>query len=196
MVGNWEPAHSSGKLLSLGPRLQQRLPSDSGRHTPASLPWGVGGCLYAAGWLPFGVRSTLCSVSGRGCTVEPLAPSQESSLPFFFSPSGDPTAWVAISCWLPQIVLGAFRPGPHPKQPLCSPRLPVQLPLTVVEGASELLLCWHLQLGTSLSLLCFFLPIMLPSEILKLPTDPPVRGFPTVWKLLLHDSLPRTGPDP
>ena len=37
---------------------------------------------------------------------------------------------------------------------------------------------------------------MLPSEISKLPTDPPVRGFPTVWKLLLHDSLPRTGPDP
>ena len=31
---------------------------------------------------------------------------------------------------------------------------------------------------------------MLPSEILKLPTDPPARGFPTVWKLLLYDSLP------
>ena len=36
---------------------------------------------------------------------------------------------------------------------------------------------------------CFFL--LLPSEIPKLPTDPPVRGFPAVWKLLLlHDSLP------
>ena len=35
---------------------------------------------------------------------------------------------------------------------------------------------------------------MLPSEILKHPTDPPVTGFPTVWKLLLlHDSLPRMG---
>ena len=35
---------------------------------------------------------------------------------------------------------------------------------------------------------------MLPSEIPKLPTDLPVRGFPTVWKLvLLHNSLPRTG---
>ena len=33
---------------------------------------------------------------------------------------------------------------------------------------------------------------MLPSEILKLPTDPLVRGFPAVWKFLLfHDSLPR-----
>lgn len=28
-------------------------------------------------------------------------------------------------------------------------------------------------------------------EVPKLPTDPPVRGFPIVLKLLLHDSLPR-----
>ena len=31
----------------------------------------------------------------------------------------------------------------------------------------------------------FFLPVTLPSEILKLPPDPPVRGFPGVWKLPL-----------
>ena len=37
----------------------------------------------------------------------------------------------------------------------------------------------------------FFLPVMLPSEIRKLPPDPLVRGFPRVWKLLLfQDSLP------
>ena len=41
-------------------------------------------------------------------------------------------------------------------------------------------------------LFIFFLPVMLPSEIPKLPTDPLVRGFPGVWKLFLfHDSLPR-----
>ena len=28
----------------------------------------------------------------------------------------------------------------------------------------------------------------------QLPTDPSVRGFLTVWKFLLHDSLPRMGP--
>ena len=39
----------------------------------------------------------------------------------------------------------------------------------------------------------FCLPVMLPSEIPKLPTDPPVRGFPTIWKLLLHYSLTRMG---
>ena len=37
----------------------------------------------------------------------------------------------------------------------------------------------------------FFLQVMLPSEIPKLPTDLPVRVFTGVWKrLLLHDSLP------
>ena len=35
---------------------------------------------------------------------------------------------------------------------------------------------------------------MLPSEIPKLPTNPRVRGFHTVWKLLLlHNSLPGMG---
>ena len=40
---------------------------------------------------------------------------------------------------------------------------------------------------------CFF---MLPSGLPKLPLIPPVRGFPVVWKLLLHDSHPTTGPRP
>ena len=39
----------------------------------------------------------------------------------------------------------------------------------------------------------FFLPVMLPSEIPKLPTDPPVRGSPGVWKLLFKGSLPGMG---
>ena len=43
----------------------------------------------------------------------------------------------------------------------------------------------------------FFLLVMLPSEIPKLPRDPPVRGFPAIWKLLLlRDSLPRMGLHP
>ena len=42
-----------------------------------------------------------------------------------------------------------------------------------------------------------FSPVTLPSEIPKLPTDPPVNGVPNVWKLLLlHDSFPRTGLHP
>ena len=37
---------------------------------------------------------------------------------------------------------------------------------------------------------------MLPSEIPKLPTDLPVRGFPGVQKLLFYDSLPGMGLHP
>ena len=58
---------------------------------------------------------------------------------------------------------------------------------------SGLLLSWQLQLG-AFSIGVPPPPVMLPFEIPKLHPDPPVRGFPTVWKLLLlHDSLPRTG---
>jgi len=43
----------------------------------------------------------------------------------------------------------------------------------------------------------FFLSVMLPSEIPELPTDPLVRGFPGVWKLLLiYNSLAGMGLHP
>ena len=67
---------------------------------------------------------------------------------------------------------------------------------------SGLLLRWELQLGFYLFiyygfyLFIFFLPVMLPSEIPKFPTDPPVRGFSGVWRLLFHDSLHGTGLHP
>ena len=63
--------------------------------------------------------------------------------------------------------------------------------------ASGLLLHWELwiaaySVGVFLFLFLFFsLPVGLSSEIPKLPTDLLVRGFPTIWKHLLHDSLPR-----
>ena len=41
--------------------------------------------------------------------------------------------------------------------------------------------------------LFFFLLVMLPSEIPKLPTDLQVRGSPGVWKLLSYDFLPGMG---
>ena len=43
----------------------------------------------------------------------------------------------------------------------------------------------HVTCGFYLFIYLFFLLVMLPSEIPKLPTDLPVRGFPGVWKLLL-----------
>ena len=71
-------------------------------------------------------------------------------------------------------------------------------PCSLVVDASicGLLLHWQLQLGACsvlLLLLLIFLVVTVPSEITKLPTDLPVRGFPTVWKLLLlQDSLPNS----
>ena len=48
----------------------------------------------------------------------------------------------------------------------------------------------HVICGIYLFIYLFFLPVMLHSEIPKLPTDLPVRVFPGVWKLLLfEDSL-------
>ena len=64
---------------------------------------------------------------------------------------------------------------------------------------SGLLLCWELWSGTKSRFVCFFsfpIPVMMPSEIPKLPTDLPVGGFPDVWKLLLQVSLSRTGLHP
>ena len=40
---------------------------------------------------------------------------------------------------------------------------------------------------------CF---IVLLSEVPKLPTNPPVKGFPIVWRILFQNSLPGTGPCP
>ena len=51
----------------------------------------------------------------------------------------------------------------------------------------------HVICGFYLFIYLFFLPVMLPSEIPKLLTDPPVRGFPGVWKLLFYNSLPGMG---
>ena len=65
-------------------------------------------------------------------------------------------------------------------------------------GMSGLLLCWELPLGAlSVGFIYLFiyfpLLVMLPSEIPKLPTDPPVRGSPGAWKLLFKGSLPGMG---
>ena len=89
-----------------------------------------------------------------------------------------------------------FRPGPYPKQ--CYSHLPIQPHLLVADAsvwATSLLgvairhvICWFY---------LFFLPVLLPSEIPKLPTDLLVRGFSGVWKLLLFlDLFPGMGLHP
>ena len=115
---------------------------------------------------------------------------RESSLSlWFFSFS----LWLSHSlgcylCYLPQIVLRAFRPGFYPTCNLC---LPVQH--LFADGGCDCL--GYFSAGVVVRhVFCEFppaLPVMLSSEISKHPTDPLMRRFPVVWKLLLlHDSLP------
>ena len=131
----------------------------------------------------------LCSVSRPGCALEPFS----GKFSFLFL-SGDPSLGFYLTL-APSDCSQGSQPGPYPKHQGCSRLLPVQPPLA--GGGHELLLCWQLRLG---AYSVGFSPspplVMLPSEIPKLPTDPPVRGFPTIWKLLLQDSLPRTGLHP
>ena len=75
---------------------------------------------------------------------------------------------------------GHSGPGPYPKDAACSspsPRLLGPIWGTTLLGvASRHVICGFY--------LFIFPPGLLPSEIRKLPPDPPVRGFPGVWKLL------------
>ena len=73
---------------------------------------------------------------------------------------------------------------------LFSPRSLVGMQAWWVQ-ASGLLFCWELQLGRTLWVLFiyFFLPVLLPSEIPKLPTDLAVRGFRLSF-YLLYFALP------
>ena len=147
----------------------------------------------AAGLLSFGIHwgTILCSVSMPGITTGHQSLCRKGLFFFFFfGLSGDLLVWVAMSHQLPQIVLRAFKPGPYPKEGRCSLGLPIQSPLN--GGGCEHLSHFSTDSYCQVHILCVCFFLMLPSVILKLPTDTPVRGFPIVWKLLLHDSLPRT----
>ena len=130
MASNWEPAHSLVEGAS--PWGQDwRSPYLLGlavARLPLCLWQGERG-LYAASQLSFGIRSIPCSVRGPGCELEPFS-TKFSLFLFFFFLSDNPTVWVSISHYLPQIGLRTFRPGPYPKDRWCHLRLPVQPPLT------------------------------------------------------------------
>ena len=82
-------------------------------------------------------------------------------------------------------------PSPH--------SLVVNEDVRVTSPSPHVIVVKHVVCIVFLLLLLFFvfLSVMLPSKISKLPTDTPVRGFPTVWKLLLlHYSLIRVGLHP
>ena len=101
---------------------------------------------------------------------------------------------------LPQIVLRAFMPGPYPKH---AAHISLSSPCSLVADKSV----WATSpLGVAVRhrfcgfFFFFFFWLCCPLirlETPKLPTDPLMRGFPAVCKLLLlHNSLPRTSLHP
>ena len=146
------------------------------------------------------------SASGRGCASQQLLALLWNSLSPLFREQARLCLSLSFSPWLshsfgccltlapsdcPQGIWAQSLPYTG------SPGVPVQ-PLLAGGGSS----IWATSpLGVAVRrIFCgffsFSLPVVLPSEIPKLPTDPPVRRFPAVWKLLLHDSLPKTGLHP
>ena len=181
-------------MPSLGPRLPLAFRlwlspaclSASGRRMGWSAP----------GLLSSGIHSILCSVSGPGCASELFAGKFSLSLSFFsFSLT---ISQFGLLYHVSSLRLSSMHSNPvvTPKQAAHASRF---IPSSLLADAS----IWATSLpGVVLGcMICvcgvfFSLPVMLPFEIPKLPTDPPVRGFPGVWKLLLHNSLPRTGLHP
>ena len=93
---------------------------------------------------------------------------------------------------LPPIALRAFGPVLTPSNAARSS--PFRLHLLVVDAG----LWATFLLGVAFRhVICgfylFLLPVRLPSEIPKLPPNPPVRGFPGVWKLPLLRLPSRNG---
>ena len=145
--------------------------------------WG-GACTQLSS---FGIGSILCSVRRPGCALEPFAEKFSLSLFFLF---GDPQfgllshiSSLRSSSGHSGLVLTLSKDY--------AARASLSSPCSLV---TDMNLWATFQLATVVRcVFCevfFFLLAMLPSEIPKLPTDPPMRGFSTIWKRL-HDSLPR-----
>ena len=163
------------------------FPSSSGYRLPASLP-SAGDGSKSQLTLPWYLLSPLfCERAQKYLRLELSMGNFSLSSVFFFSPSLAIPGFGLLS-HVSSLRLPSGHSGPvlTVSNAACislfSPRLLAgdtsiwaTSPLGVAVRRSNL---WVL-------LIYFFLPVMLPSEIPKLPTDPPVRGFPGVWKLLL-----------
>ena len=184
LVSIYEPAHNLVEDVVSGVVIAPHLPALAVPHLPFCLQrWG-GACTQSASF-PLVFCSILCSVSGSCCKLEPFA--GKFSILFFL-------LWrshsVGSLSHINSLRLSSGHSGSALLQrtddaagtSLSSPHL------LVADESVWATSPWQLWLGTYSvgSFFFFFLSSqMLPSEIPKLPTDPPVRGFLTVWKLLL-----------
>ena len=92
-------------------------------------------------------------------------------------------------------MLMAFNPGPFSKDRGCRPCLRTQSHSQQVDtsmwaGSWLVIAIQHDFCGEFCS---WSFQLCCPLRFLSSPLTLPVRGFPTLWKLLLHYSLPKTG---
>ena len=185
-TSNWKPAHSLVENAMSGSEIAPCLPALAVARLPLCLQQGerpVHSWLALLWYLLnplFCERARLCLRTFHG----------KFSLSFFLS-----GYFYSLGFYL--TLAPSDRPqGVQAQSPpyAWSPRLPVQCPSSLLADASVRdtsplgVMARHVICG----FFCFtFLLVMLPSEIPKLSTDPLVRGFTGVWKLLLlQDSLP------
>ena len=144
---------------------------------PASLaPWlkVIKGSRLTFLWYSIWCDPLFCEGVGGSLWGVRAFPRERSFV--FLCFSGVSVVWVPMSHEPPQIVLRAFTPGPYTEDHVCSPCLRAQPPLTA--GGHEHLSCFSAD-NCSLHEFCgnfFFLLVMLPSEISKVP------HWPKLWE--------------
>ena len=177
-------------MLSLGPKLQWSL---------TFYLWLSCTCLSASGaingnWLiPPSVFSrtrsfVLWAHQGSECCVRTFL-REWSSVSLCFS--GSPIVFLSVLCHIsPLRVASGFslRTDDAAHTSTLSPHW--LRAYTSMWATSQLEIAILFDFCGQFSWLCFHLRFL--SSLLT----PPVRGFPTIWKLLLHDSLPRMVPGP
>ena len=197
LVSNWEPARSLVEDAVSGARFAPCLLALAVAHLPLA-GGGWAGPLPSSSPLVFAESFVLWV--GRQClSLELFTGKFSLSSPLFFP----------LSLAIPQFGLlshiSSFRlslrhSGPFftlSNAPCTSLFSPCLLVVDVSIWATSPLGVAVRHVICGFYLFIFSLPVMLLSEIPKLSTDPPVRGFPGVWELLLfYDSLPRMGLHP
>ena len=124
LVSKWEPAHNLVEYAISGAKIPSCLLVLAVARLSVCLQWWDGPVCSWLALLWYSLNPLFYEQARLHLRLELCSGKLSLS---FFSLSGYPTVWVTLSCYLLQIVLRAFRPGPYPKDATCvwlfSPRL-------------------------------------------------------------------------
>ena len=95
LVSNWEPAHSLVEDAFSGAKIGPCLPALAVAHLPLCLRWGNGPVHSQLALLLYSLSPLFCEQARLRLRLELF--TGKLSLSLFFSLSGYPTVWVAIS---------------------------------------------------------------------------------------------------